>query len=70
MYNVYLGGSKNYPADRTTVAQILRDFPEACAIALANRAFLQQAVRSLVAEAGIRQFLAIGAVGVKVPARS
>jgi hypothetical protein len=61
MYNVYLGGSENYPADRTAVARILRDFPEARAIALANRAFLQRAVRFLAAAAGIRQFLDIGA---------
>ena len=61
MYNVYLGGSDNYPADCAAVAQILRDFPEARDIALANRAFMQRAVRFLAAEAGIRQFLDIGA---------
>jgi S-adenosyl methyltransferase len=61
MYNVYLGGSDNYPADRAAVAQILRDYPEARDIALANRAFMQRAVRFLAAEAGIRQFLDIGA---------
>jgi hypothetical protein len=37
----------------------LRDFPEVRAIAQANRAFLQRAVRFLV-QAGIRQFLDIG----------
>ena len=60
MYNAYLGGNDNYPADRAAVRQILRDFPEVHGIALANRAFLQRAVRFLAAEAGIRQFLDIG----------
>jgi len=60
MYNAYLGGNDNYPADRSAVRQILRDFPEVRGIALANRAFLQRAVRFLAAEAGIRQFLDIG----------
>ena len=52
MYNAYLGGNDNYPADRAAVRQILRDFPEVRGIALANRAFLQRAVRFLAAEAG------------------
>jgi hypothetical protein len=60
MYNVYLGGTENYPVDREIAEQIARDSPEAPAIALANRAFLGRAVRFLAAEAGIRQFLDIG----------
>jgi hypothetical protein len=60
MYNAYLGGRDNYPVDREAVRQILRDFPEARAIALANRAFLQRAVRFLAGQAGIRQFIDIG----------
>jgi hypothetical protein len=60
MYNAYLGGNDNYPADREAVRQILRDFPEVPAMALANRAFLGRAVRFLAAEAGIRQFIDIG----------
>jgi S-adenosyl methyltransferase len=60
MYDAYLGGRDNYPVDREAVRQILRDFPEARLIALANRAFLKRAVRFLAAEAGIRQFLDIG----------
>src|ERR1700731_1484215 len=52
MYNAYLGGNDNYPADRAAVRQILRDFPEVPAIALANRAFLQRAVRFLAAGNG------------------
>jgi hypothetical protein len=60
MYNAYLGGNDNYPADRAAVRQILRDFPEVRGIALANRAFLQRAVQFLAAEAGIRQFIDVG----------
>ena len=60
MYNAYLGGNDNYPADRAAVRQILRNFPEVRPIALANRAFMQRAVRFLAAEAGIRQFIDIG----------
>ena len=60
MYNAYLGGNDNYPADRAAVRQIMRVFPEVRAMAVANRAFMQRAVRFLAAEAGIRQFLDIG----------
>jgi hypothetical protein len=45
MYNAYLGGRDNYPADRDAVRQVLRRFPEVRAMARANRAFLQRAVR-------------------------
>jgi hypothetical protein len=38
----------------------LRLYPEVRPIALANRVFLQRAVRFLAAEAGIRQFLDVG----------
>lgn len=58
-YNAYLG-KDNYPVDREAARHILRDFPEVRAIALANRVFLQRAVRFLAAEAGIRQSIDIG----------
>jgi hypothetical protein len=60
MYDAYLGGKDNYPVDREAVRQVLRDFPEVRAIAVANRAFLQRAVRFLAGKAGIRQFIDIG----------
>jgi S-adenosyl methyltransferase len=60
MYNAYLGGKDNYPVDREAVRQVLRGFPEVRAIARANRAFLQRAVRYLTGEAGIRQIIDIG----------
>jgi hypothetical protein len=60
MYDAYLGGKDNYAADREAVRQILRVFPEVRAIAKANRAFMQRAVRFLAGEAGIGQFIDIG----------
>jgi hypothetical protein len=60
MYDAYLGGNDNYPVDREAVREVVRLYPEVRSIALANRAFLQRAVRFLAGEAGIRQFLDIG----------
>ncbi|MCY1144224.1 SAM-dependent methyltransferase [Actinoplanes sp. Pm04-4] len=61
IWNYWLGGTDNYAADRAVGDQV-RDFlPDIVASARADRAFLQRAVRHLVAEAGIRQFLDIGA---------
>lgn len=60
MYDAFLGGKDNYPVDRKAVGQILRQWPEVRLAARANRAFLQRAVRFLVGEAGIRQFVDIG----------
>jgi hypothetical protein len=59
MYDYYLGGKDNYPADREAAENVLAVLPEARAMARANRAFLGRAVRYL-AGAGIRQFLDIG----------
>jgi hypothetical protein len=60
MYNAYLGGKDCYPADRQAARAVLRTFPEVRAIARANRAFMQRAVRFLAGEAGIRQIIDIG----------
>jgi hypothetical protein len=60
LYNYYLGGEDNYPADREAAAAMLRAVPEAREIARQNRLFLQRVVRYLVAEAGIRQIIDIG----------
>ena len=57
----YLGGKDNYAADREAVRQScwrLRRRPGTARVA--NRAFLQRAVRFLVGEAGIRQIIDIG----------
>src|SRR5271154_31614 len=57
MYDALLGGKDNYAVDRQAVRQVLRAAPEVRDSARANRAFLQRAVRFLVAEAGIRQII-------------
>jgi hypothetical protein len=60
VWNYWLGGKDNYPADRATGDKMYDDFPEIVEVARACRAFLARAVRYLAAEAGIRQFLDIG----------
>jgi O-methyltransferase involved in polyketide biosynthesis len=58
MYDYYLGGKDNYPADRAAAEKIMALGPSRD-ICVANRRFLGRAVR-LAAEAGIRQFLDLG----------
>jgi len=62
----YPGGKDNYPVDRAAAAKVLEFYPEAFAMAQANRAFLGRAVRYL-AGVGVRQFLDIGS-GIPGPA--
>jgi hypothetical protein len=61
MYDYYLGGTDNYPADREAAEAVLRVAPVVREAARENRAFLQRAVRFLVGEAGVRQVIDIGA---------
>lgn len=59
VYDYFLGGACNFAVDRAFgEAQIAR-YPDMPMIARENRAFLQRAVRHLVA-AGVRQFVDIG----------
>ena len=60
MYDYFLGGKNNFAVDRETAEKALRSWGTARSAARENRAFLGRAVRYLVAEAGIRQFLDIG----------
>ena len=60
VYDFYLGGKDHFAADRETGQALMRVVPTIRAAARENRAFLGRAVRFLVAEAGIRQFLDIG----------
>ena len=60
VYDWWLGGDHNLPADQEAARAMIAVEPNARAIARANRAFLGRAVRFLAAEAGIRQFLDIG----------
>jgi hypothetical protein len=61
MYDYVLGGKDNYAADRAAVEAWLKADPGVADSCRANRAFLGRAVRYLAADAGIRQFLDIGA---------
>ena len=61
IYDYLLGGKDNYPADRqagNVIAAYLPNIREACGW---NRTFLRRAVNFLAADAGIRQFIDIGA---------
>jgi hypothetical protein len=60
VYNYWLGGKDNFPADRAAAQQAMAAFPDIVLSARANRAFLRRAVTYLVREGGIRQFLDIG----------
>jgi hypothetical protein len=60
MYDALLSGKDHYRADQDAVHQVLKAAPEARDSALADRAFLQRAVRFLVGEAGIRQIIDVG----------
>jgi O-methyltransferase involved in polyketide biosynthesis len=60
IWNYWLAGKDNFPADRQVGEQILEAFPAIVENARASRAFLARAVRYLAGEAGIRQFLDIG----------
>jgi SAM-dependent methyltransferase len=66
MYDYYLDGKTNYPADRAAAEQALSAFPTLGLYARQNRAFLHRAVRHLAEQAGIDQFLDIGA-GIPTP---
>jgi len=61
VYAYWLGGKDHFPADRKVAEEVIQLRPQVIASARANRAFLARAVRYLAAEAGIRQFLDIGA---------
>jgi hypothetical protein len=60
VYDYWLGGKDNYPADRLAGDAALEAYPYIAAGVRANRAFLARVVRYLAGEAGIRQFLDIG----------
>jgi SAM-dependent methyltransferase len=59
VYDYYLGGFHNFPADRAMARTALDMWPELPTIMRANRAFLRRAV-TYTAGAGVRQFLDIG----------
>jgi hypothetical protein len=60
MYDWWLGGKTNFAADRAMGEAFIRAIPSIRTMARENRKFLGRAVRYLVDDAGIRQFLDIG----------
>ncbi|XVV17665.1 SAM-dependent methyltransferase [Actinoplanes sp. CA-131856] len=60
IWNYLLGGTDNFAADRAVGDQIIATLPQLAEHAKLSRAFLARAVRYLVLEAGITQFLDIG----------
>ncbi len=60
MYDYFLGGKDNFPADREAGDEVLAAWPEVRDGVQENRAFLQRVVRFLAREAGIRQLIDIG----------
>jgi hypothetical protein len=59
MYDYYLGGIHNFPADREAAKAIMERTPLLHTIARDNRAFLARAVRYLTS-VGVHQFLDLG----------
>jgi hypothetical protein len=57
VYNYWLGGKDHYAVDREVGDAMARQLPSLPVMARAHRRFLERAVRYLVAEAGIRQFV-------------
>jgi len=60
MYDYFLGGKTNYEADIQGAEAVIGIWPGVRTGARVNRAFMHRAVRWLVREAGIRQFLDVG----------
>lgn len=61
IYDYFLGGKDNFPADREAAEEIAGYLPAIREAAHINRAFVRRAVRYLVKEAGLTQLLDIGA---------
>ncbi|WP_405899778.1 SAM-dependent methyltransferase [Streptomyces sp. NBC_00727] len=60
VYDVFLGGKDNYPADREAAALAAKANPRGHLDVRHNRDFIRRAVTALTGETGIRQFLDIG----------
>ncbi|HEY6491895.1 MAG TPA: SAM-dependent methyltransferase [Trebonia sp.] len=60
VYDYWLGGKDNFAADRRAAEAGYEAFPGVLQSVRANRAFLARAVRELVTEVGVRQFLDVG----------
>ncbi|WP_240796568.1 SAM-dependent methyltransferase [Streptomyces sp. RFCAC02] len=60
IWNYWLGGQDNYEVDRLAGDRYRATYPDVTRLARASRAFLARALRYLVEEAGLRQFVDVG----------
>jgi hypothetical protein len=60
MYDYYLGGKDNFPADRVAAERTVRSVPVVRTAARENRAFLVRAVGALANKRRVGQFLDVG----------
>lgn len=60
IYDYLLGGKDNYPVDRAAAEKLIEILPSVRMAARINRAFVARAVRYMVKEAGITQFIDVG----------
>jgi hypothetical protein len=60
VYDYFLGGKDNYPADRVAAEHMLQDWPALGTSLRQSRGFMHRVTRYLAAERGIDQFLDIG----------
>jgi O-methyltransferase involved in polyketide biosynthesis len=61
IYDALLSGKDNFAEEREAARRLIAAIPDVVAGAWANREFLGRAVQFLAGEAGVRQFLDIGA---------
>jgi S-adenosyl methyltransferase len=60
IYDYFLGGKDNFPADREAGDEIISYLPDICEAARFNRAFVGRVVRFLVKDVGVTQLIDIG----------
>jgi hypothetical protein len=60
VYDYYLGGFHNFPADREMAQAVIAAYPLATAGVRAGREFMARAVTHLAGDLGVRQFLDLG----------
>jgi len=60
IFNYWLGGKDNYPADREAGDRFREVFPEIVDLARSGRQFLVRTVRYLATETPVRQYLDVG----------
>jgi len=60
VYDYYLGGYHNFPADRELAEAVIATYPLTRAAAKSIRSFLGRVVHHLAADRGVRQFLDLG----------